>query len=678
MINSNYKEDAKNLLQPFQTKEVYAVGGNNKKLLVSAPQEVISPFSVYDAQNNINANGSVRHIQKPEEVDEPASETELPKPAVAALEEEIPPPLLPPTKAELIKKNIHEDPPIFKVEVFKPKEIPEEYKIMAPQTKIGPAAAGAAEDAISPASEPPSRPLVRVRTELNLSESLEIAEGNNGPILVHEEDALETDTPPAMLPPMLVNNNDFGPKKILEEVNAHHKLSPMSEKKRVELRMTGTDTLNVDQKWKLFDTNSFMPNEKRPESKPLWQLPMSEWPKPKSSSSKSGTAAAAVPVKNGFHFPAVAAPAPEKPKELPLIKQKPKIETKRDPSLGKKLQQLPTIAPLTERARKPSDASIDGPIMTPVEKRHRALGPYYGFITEVEGVPRDGPLFKFVTGYAVRPRDGEEGEDACFTCERGLGVADGVSGWVDFGINPSAFSQKLMEECENEIRHVTGLKLEEIVETKKSRIPKVASYVALDFHANTVYGAKGSDGEDSGPESECSSPKKSKRAYEIPINSMQILSNAYEKVDEFGSSTATVVVLNGNEIEAVNLGDSGFVHLTLKAGEYYINGVSKEQQHEFNVPYQMSRLPPAEYLAEMEREGRVKDVKKLKALLGTGKMCKDNPESADQYNQEVADGDIFVLGTDGVFDNLFSYEIKNVIRDCMRSVSRISQRVAKV
>lgn len=38
-------------------------------------------------------------------------------------------------------------------------------------------------------------------------------------------------------------------------------------------------------------------------------------------------------------------------------------------------------------------------------------------------------------------------------------------------------------------------------------------------------------------------------------------------------------------------------------------------------------------------------------------MCQDKPEHADDYTEELQDGDIIVTATDGVFDNLFNYEI---------------------
>lgn len=42
-------------------------------------------------------------------------------------------------------------------------------------------------------------------------------------------------------------------------------------------------------------------------------------------------------------------------------------------------------------------------------------------------------------------------EDAFFITERGFGVADGVSGWNDYGFSSSAFANALMDNCKIEI-----------------------------------------------------------------------------------------------------------------------------------------------------------------------------------------------------------------------------------
>ena len=45
----------------------------------------------------------------------------------------------------------------------------------------------------------------------------------------------------------------------------------------------------------------------------------------------------------------------------------------------------------------------------------------------------------------------EQNEDAYFLTERAFGVADGVSGWMDFGFSSEAFSNELMNFCKQEI-----------------------------------------------------------------------------------------------------------------------------------------------------------------------------------------------------------------------------------
>ena len=42
-------------------------------------------------------------------------------------------------------------------------------------------------------------------------------------------------------------------------------------------------------------------------------------------------------------------------------------------------------------------------------------------------------------------------EDAYFISDRSFGVADGVSGWVDFGFSSKAFSNALMSNCKAEV-----------------------------------------------------------------------------------------------------------------------------------------------------------------------------------------------------------------------------------
>jgi len=94
-----------------------------------------------------------------------------------------------------------------------------------------------------------------------------------------------------------------------------------------------------------------------------------------------------------------------------------------------------------------------------------------------------------------------------------------------------------------------------------------------------------------------------------------------------GSSTACVVVLHHNVLYTANLGDSGF--LVMRKGKIIYK--SKEQTHYFNAPFQLS-LPP-------------------ESVLNQGYIS-DSPEKAELDRIEVESGDLVVLATDGLWDNV--------------------------
>ncbi|KAI3924355.1 hypothetical protein MKW98_032556 [Papaver atlanticum] len=112
---------------------------------------------------------------------------------------------------------------------------------------------------------------------------------------------------------------------------------------------------------------------------------------------------------------------------------------------------------------------------------------------------------------------------------------------------------------------------------------------------------------------------------------MLVLRDAFINTNGQGSSTACILTLTNDKVRAVNVGDSGFIVLRRGCSVY----PSPTQLHGFNYPYQ----------------------------LGCG-IYSDRPSSADILEfKEVMSGDVIVMGTDGLFDNLYTSEIEKIIVD---------------
>lgn len=139
----------------------------------------------------------------------------------------------------------------------------------------------------------------------------------------------------------------------------------------------------------------------------------------------------------------------------------------------------------------------------------------------------------------------KSGQDAFFfsqvgdTATTAFGVADGVGGWVESGLDPADFSHGLCE------------------------------YMA------------------------CAARSWPHGFNTTSLHPKDLLQVAYDEVTEDdsiegGGSTACLAVAepDGN-VEVANLGDSGFMHLGLNAVRHF----TQPQTHAFNTPYQLSKTP---------------------------------------------------------------------------------------
>lgn len=132
----------------------------------------------------------------------------------------------------------------------------------------------------------------------------------------------------------------------------------------------------------------------------------------------------------------------------------------------------------------------------------------------------------------------------------------------------------------------------------------------------------------------------------------QLLQAGYDQVVDdpsihAGGSTASVgVALPDGRVELANLGDSGSVLLRLAAVHHY----STPQTHGFNTPYQLSIIPPR---------------MRAQASVFGGAYLEDFPRDAAVTNVTVQHGDVLILATDGVFDNLNNQEILKLVSSRM-------------
>lgn len=191
------------------------------------------------------------------------------------------------------------------------------------------------------------------------------------------------------------------------------------------------------------------------------------------------------------------------------------------------------------------------------------------------------------------------GEDAYFIAAPNaravsVGIADGVGGWSLDGIDAGEFAWELMNTCQD-------------VAQEESPAPEAPSAAAAAA---------------AGPphEAGAASPRKLLAAC---FNKLRL----GQAEPPIGSSTACVATLERHSglLRIANLGDSGAFVIRAVDGELALE--STVQQHKFNWPYQLM-VPPV------------------------GETGGDPPEDADEYVVQVQEGDIVVLATDGLFDNI--------------------------
>ncbi|EFP78823.2 hypothetical protein PGT21_032404 [Puccinia graminis f. sp. tritici] len=146
------------------------------------------------------------------------------------------------------------------------------------------------------------------------------------------------------------------------------------------------------------------------------------------------------------------------------------------------------------------------------------------------------------------------------------------------------------------------------------------------FHADRILEDPSAQQTDEGPKSVLS------KAFQATLKDEQVRG---------GASTALIARLDPNTagLHWANLGDSSMIHI--QAGAEKVGTQSKAQTHFFNCPYQLTKFPRG-YPSQ--------------------DFVADTPEMADSDTQTLQDGDLVLLFTDGIGDNLWTDEIRSLVR----------------
>ncbi|KAJ1721759.1 Protein phosphatase 2C 7 [Coemansia erecta] len=235
------------------------------------------------------------------------------------------------------------------------------------------------------------------------------------------------------------------------------------------------------------------------------------------------------------------------------------------------------------------------------------------------------------------------GEDSLFHARAKqnvvFGVSDGVGGWNESGVDPSVFSRTL------------------------------TAYAAR--AAETAFVLHDSD----------------------DVDPRDVLRRAFagmraDRVPAYGSATALVLNLSlaSGALRSAQLGDSTYALLSrdAKASRVRARFVSAEQQHRFNMPYQLTippegELPPRDepaadsalfYRPRVERDELARKSIEADDFGDLAAVGFDTPLDAREDAHQLADGDVVVAATDGLFDNVRVDEVEKLADRFMHAIAR--------
>ncbi|KAL3130846.1 hypothetical protein ABBQ38_000178 [Trebouxia sp. C0009 RCD-2024] len=263
------------------------------------------------------------------------------------------------------------------------------------------------------------------------------------------------------------------------------------------------------------------------------------------------------------------------------------------------------------------------------------------------------------------------GEDAFFISQQGstsFGVADGVGGWANSGINPAEYSKSLMREAKAHFEGTaeaatlaeppaapsTSSETSNAASTASEAAPRAAGSGELHLASRDAFGSgvSASQPADATGNSPTTMPQIGRDADDLaaaPRSPRTALAAAHKATKQPGSSTALVLQFpeGSNTIKASNLGDSGFALFRNKELIFQ----SSPLQHFFDCPYQFAACP--DFTDDTDRA-----------------------EDAVNYELELQSGDVIVAATDGLWDNLHTEELLPLLPASEDAVQEAAHQIA--
>lgn len=236
------------------------------------------------------------------------------------------------------------------------------------------------------------------------------------------------------------------------------------------------------------------------------------------------------------------------------------------------------------------------------------------------------PVLCFQAAASVFAKAGKRLEDAHFLDAGMLGVADGVGGWRALGVDSGLFAGELMRECQNQTLDGWSVALR-----------------------------------DSTAVESCLKP---------------VAEEALCRTQAYGSATLLLGALYSDMLELLNLGDSRAILIRFHDQMPEIVLATTPMQHSFNTPFQVCKPLTSASKAALLQASSPENFKQLTRTLCCRKLINDHVKEADVYKTRVKPGDLLVLGSDGLWDNLFEQEILTYVAEGY-TAEEIARRLAK-